>query len=161
MAFQHVRSLIAGSVEIAAPKDVVEFTLAAGVTGVIGRVYYFDDGELKLAVTGQMKTAVVCLSTAAAAGKVRGGWITPGQVYRCPITQKDGTAAATTDVHASVKVGQGVTINDTGDGIDGATEIANDNDKPLTILHVDKTNLVAHVIFSSCLVSYDTKQGAT
>jgi len=161
MAFQHVRSLIAGAVEVAPPKDVTEYTLAAGVTATPGQAFYFDDGELKLAAAGRMTTAVIALNEAAAAGKVRGGWITPGQIYRCPITDKDGGAVrATADIHADLKVGTGVTINDTGDGVDGETAIANQINKPLTLIQVDRTNSVAYVVFSSCALAYDTKQDA-
>ncbi len=162
MAFQHVRSLIAGAVEVAPPKDVTEYTLATAVTAEPGQAFYFDDGELKLAAAGRMIAAVIALNEATAAGKVRGGWITPGQIYRCPITNKAGTAVRpTADIHATLTVGVGVTINDTGDGVDGETEIANAVGKPLTIVQIDKPNSVAYVVFSSCALAYDTTQGAT
>lgn len=155
MAFQHVKSLIAGAVEIAAPKDNTSYTLASGVDSEVGEVFYFNAGELTLAVNGQMKAAVVAIEASAAAGSIRAGWITPGMVYRAPITDKDGTALTT--LHATFKVGGTAQINDTGNGVDGET--ANDGvGEPLTIVKVDTVNETVDVVFNSCAMAFDTAQ---
>ncbi len=158
MAFTHIRSMIAGAVEIAPPKDNMSYKIAGGETVSAGDVCYFDGGELKVAANGRMTCAVIALEDGAATEYIRCAWIAPGAVYRAPITDKDGSSLTSLD--STFKIGNTCQLNDDGDGLDGET--TNDfEDEPLTIIQVDTENKMATVVFNSNMMSFDTKQGAT
>jgi hypothetical protein len=158
MAFKAVKSLIGGAVEVAPPGNLETFQMTDGEAAYKGRVYEIVKTTGKLTLTDDNSTgfaAVIVMEDADAAtpgAYVRASWIMPGVVYKCPITDKDGTALTTLD--DAVFMGATVTINDTGTGIDGETDNVAVNG-PLTVLKIDETNELAWVVFNTCLICLD------
>ncbi len=156
--FKLVQNLYGGNVEVAAPKDLELFQMTNSEAAYAGRVYEFVAATGRLTLTNDNSTkfaAVICMESATAVNpgaKVRAFWILPGMVFKCPITDKDGTALTTLD--DAVFAGATVTINDTGTGVDGETDNVAVNG-PLTVLKVDTTNKLAWVSFNTCLLVRD------
>ncbi len=157
MAFKIEYNLAGGNIEVAAPKDLQLFQMTASEAGVMGSVYKFGSGLLTLADDGNEKAAaVVAMENVGAADPgnyIRGYWILPGMVFKAPITDKDGSAL--TALQAGVVQGATVTINDTGDGVDGETDNAAVNG-PLTVIKVDEDNELIWVAFNTCALKLDT-----
>jgi hypothetical protein len=157
MAFRLIQNLAAGGVEVAPPKDLEYFQLDDAEDGYVGRVYKFSGGKLVLA-DGNNESAVAVVSLENVDGDtpgeyMRAYWILPGMVFKAPITAKDGTAIGES-LDSNVVAGATVTINDTGTGVDGATD--NSSIKgPLTVLKVDEDNDVIYVAFNTCALSLD------
>ena len=165
MAFKAVRNLISGKPPVAAPADNFTLPLTASEDAVSGRAYRINRvgaGNFRLTVAQDTDkdAAVICLTDAdgvADSGTTpqvyaRVAWITPGTVYKVPITDKDGTAVVT--LHTDVRIGATCNINDTGDGLDGETNTSA-VDGPLSIVNLDRDEEVAWVVFNSCYFNTD------
>lgn len=101
--FQAVKHMISGAVEVAPPKDVKAFNLAANVDAEAGGIYYFDGGELKRCVSqgsgtsnrhGEIPAVVIIEDEDGRAGGItaRGYYITPGMVFKAKPAKADSTA---------------------------------------------------------------------
>ena len=162
MAFQRVRSLIAGAMDVAPPADNLTFPMTSNTAAVAGTVYKFTQatGRIVLAAAASKDAAVICLESKAAVADVGGApqvhvrcaWITPGTVYKAPITDKDGTALTTLD--DGVYLGATLNINDTGTGVDGETDLTAVNG-PLTVVGLTEDKDFAYVVFNTCLLAMD------
>lgn len=158
--FQQVGSLF-GVPDVAPPKDLGSFPMTASEAAVEGAVYVFTAGRLTLGAGAITDAAVIALESADGKADVggepqvfvRAQIILPGSIYKVPITAKNGTPLPGA-MHASIVVGAKVKINDTGLGVDGASNAAT-YQGPLTILRIDRTANVAWVVFNTCAVCID------
>ena len=166
MAFEAVMNLISGKPPVAPPGDNFSLPLTASEDAVAGSVYRLNrvgSGNFRLTLaTAAVKTAaVVCMEDADGVAddnstpqvNVRVAWITPGTVFKVPITNKAGTGDPTT-LHADVRIGGTCNINDKGDGLDGQTDTSA-VDGPLSIVKLDRDEHLAWVVFNAGYLSQD------
>ncbi len=160
MAFKKVMSLIGGAIEVAPPKDNASFLMTNAEAAVAGRVYKFSrigEGNYRLtaAITANKDAALIGVDSMDAGTdvKTRAAWITPDAVYKAPLTNKaNNTQRKGSDVHADVRVGATLNINDLGDGVDGQTDL-NAAHNALSVVKVDRTNGFVWVVFNTTFLT--------
>ncbi len=165
MAFESVRNLISGKPPVAPPLSNYKLPLTESEDAVSGAAYRLNrvgagNFRLTLAQDTDKDAAAICLNDVDGAADdgsdaqvfARVAWITPGMVYKVPITDKDGTALTT--LHTDVQIGATCNINDTGDGLDGETDTSS-VDGPLSVIDIDEDEEVAWVVFNSCYLNTD------
>ncbi len=137
MAFEKVRSMISGAVDVAPPKDVQSFTEKDDSDIPQGAVAAFEAGtseDIELCTGTSHKAALIALEDIDQDDEGRCSWIMPGQVYKAPLTNAAGTAlvGASPDKAATINIGSRARINTLGTGVDGQNIHADAN--PLTIV---------------------------
>ena len=150
MAFEAVKNLsTGGSCPVAPPGDNFTFEAQAAIKEGAAIKYRTDtSGKVNKAVNADKNVIAIALEAAAAdEDEIRGAYVVPGMVYKCPITDKDGTSL--TALHANFKRGKAVDMNDNGDGIDGATDSDTFTHGPCTIIDFDADDEVAWVVFNT------------
>lgn len=160
MALQFVKNLMGGNTPVAPPKDNLSYPLTENEDAVEGAAYYFDSGRLTLGTT-QKNIAVIALESEDGASDdngdpavtTRAQWITPGMVFKAPITNKAGTGDQAS-YQAGFVIGATVNLNDKGTGLDAETDLTS-VDGPCTLLKIDTDNDVAWFVFNSCAVASD------
>lgn len=137
MAFTFVRNMISGMGPVAPPKDNVSFECETE-SKTVGMACKFDTaGKLVKATEGDLNAAVIALEAGDDGDNIRVAWIMPGNVYKVPLRDADGTVLleATPDKHANVAVGAQLKITTDGKAADGATAPA--AGQPLTVVKMD------------------------
>ena len=160
MAILFVKNLMGGNTPVAPPKDVLSYPMTENEDAVEGAAYYFSSGRLTVAST-QKNIAVIALESADGGGDsgsdptvfTRAQWITPGMVFKAPITNKAGTGDQAS-YEGNFIVGATVNLNDKGEGLDAETDLSSVAG-PCTILKIDSDNDVAWFVFNSCAVASD------
>lgn len=149
MGFREVGSLIAGAVGVAPPKDNYSFVAQAAIKKGAA-IKFRADGKVNKAVNVDADTVAIALEAAAAdTDEIRGQFVVPGQILKCPMTKKDGTAAAATDIHSDIKVGRtDLEMNDDGTGADVETDPGTVTG-PLLLISMDTDKMEALVVFTS------------
>ena len=149
MAFRAVKSLISGSTVVAPPKDNFYFEAQAAIEKGAA-IKYRTDGKVNKADTEDMDVVAIAFEEAEAdEDKIRGGYVTPGMVYKCPMTKANGDKAEESDIHNDVEVGRtDLQMNADGTGVDVETDPGTKTG-PLMLLDKDTENMVATVVFTS------------
>ncbi len=155
MAFSPVMNLISGAPPIAPPKDNVSFTIDdnARLTNdnlVAGQVCKLHiDGKIHNAIANTLNAFCIALENGVAGDKIRVAYITPGTVYKAPVTGTRGNC------HPGV---DGVRLDAEGLKVDWS-QVAGG---PLTIVRLEPdaddptTEGYAWVVFSSCALAPHT-----
>ena len=140
MAFTYVRNMISGMGPIAPPKDNVTFTERNAGTLAKGQPLKFHtDGKVTGAAAQDLNASLIALEAFAQAGTGRCAYILPGNVYKVPLRQADGTVLTSgTDKSGTVVEGARVRISTNGLAADG--ENIHHADNPLTIIKMEWDN---------------------
>ncbi len=159
MAFMAVMNFISGKPPVAPPMDTYKVPMTSALAVTEGKVYKISrigSGNYRaaLATAQDGDAAFIAINSADGVADsnstpqvfARPAWILPGTVYKAPLTDKDGSDITT--LHADVRVGARLGINDTGDGVDGETDY-NAKDGPLSVVKVDRDNEEVWVVFNT------------
>ena len=147
--FNVVRSLIAGSVEIAPPKDNYKFEVDTATVEQGAAVKFTNDGKIEPAGQEDTEVAAIAMEKGEVEDEIRIFFVVPGLVFRCPMTKEDSSDAEESDIHNDLHRGRiDVQMNDDKTGLDCETDPGTKTG-PLTLLKMDKENMTADVVFNS------------